>query len=189
MTTNDEAVSNVHFLKPKNPTLSDRLDAFLEENSLKVDRPSPSRPPTVGVNKIVCASCGRNDYYTRGFCTCGHFLIGQHEDEFVTWSLKAEIREKEVAERLAEKSRKWKALMFPSTLFLFVPLLQMFVWPEIFGLTSFLWFVPALGTLGIAAIAETVAVRTMSISTGNARAWDHTSFLLDRAGVDLERHC
>lgn len=189
MTESDDLLSNVHFLKPRDLNLSDRLDAFLEEHSLKVDRPSTPRHLSVGINKIVCASCGRNDYYTRGFCICGHFLMGQHEDEFVTWSLEAENRAKEAAERLAERSRTWKTMMVTSTLFLFAPLIQMFVWPENFGFISFLWFLPAIVALGLAAVAEAAAVRKAQIFASKVRAWDYTSFVLDRAGVDLERHC
>lgn len=189
MTESNELLSNVHFLKPRDLSLSDRLDAFLEEHSLKVDQPRTPRQLSVGINKIVCASCGRNDYYTRGFCICGHFLMGQHEDEFVTWSLKAENRAKEAAERLAERSRTWKTGMGISTLFLFAPLIQMLVWPESFGFKSFLWFLPPIAALGIAAVAEAVADRKARIFASNVRAWDHTSFVLDRAGVDLENHC
>ena len=89
MMSDSQLPSNVHLLKPRTTSLSDRLDRFLEQHALAPDeapvRRDPTRPRAPGVNAIRCASCEQMEYLTRDYCRCGHYLRGQLEDEFLAW--------------------------------------------------------------------------------------------------------
>lgn len=122
----DQLPSNVHVLKPRTMSLSDRLDRFLEQHALTPDetpiRRDPTRPKAPGINAIRCASCGQMEYLTRDYCRCGHYLRGQLEDELIAWEGEIAEQHQRLAETVALKVRKLRYLNLFGLPFLVVPM-------------------------------------------------------------------
>lgn len=150
--------SNVHVLKPRAMSLSDRLDRFLEEHALapneKPIRRDPTRPKAPGINAIRCSACGQTEYLTREYCRCGHYLAGQIEDEYLAWVLSLAETHERLAEEAEQRMKpvRWAAsISFP---FLLWPPLQLLLFGEDMPFTTWLWIVPGLVILGLLAVAE-----------------------------------
>lgn len=155
--------SNVHVLKPRTPSLSDRLDAFLTKHSLSPQetpsRCDPTRPKWPGINAIECASCGQAEYLTRDFCRCGHYLHGQLEDEFLSWV--GDVKERQnhlftVAMSKVEKVR----LLFPlSSPLIVLPLLNF-----AFGGVEQIFYSMVCLTFGVLLIAVAALLEVVILS-------------------------
>lgn len=154
----DQLPSNVHVLKPRRMSLSDRLDRFLEQHALAPDktpiRRDPTRPKAPGINAIKCASCEQMEYLSRDHCRCGHYLRGQLEDEFLAW----EGQIAEVHERLVEtvhlKLRKLRYLNLISLPFVVLPLLFLTFFSDDISLAPMVWVAVGIAVMGVSARME-----------------------------------
>lgn len=150
--------SNVHVLKPRTMSLSDRLDRFLEEHALapseKPVRRDPTRPHAPGINAIRCASCGQMEYLSRDHCRCGHYIRGQLEDEFLTWARKIEEQHQRLAETVALKVRNLRYLNLLGLPFVVLPLLFLTFFSEGLSLAQMTWMVIGIAVMGICAALE-----------------------------------
>lgn len=176
--------SNVHPLRPRTKSLSDRLDEFLEKHALAPTetpfRCDPTRPKSSGINAILCASCGRAEYLTRDYCRCGHYIRGQLEDEFLSWMDGLEVGHNnlvEVAMRKAERVR----LLFPLSLpFIVWPLLSMAYGGSAPNFFQFFSFTIGFSLIAIAAIIEAIILRPVHESMRAASQATFQTFMEER---------
>lgn len=171
--------SNVHLLKPRTMSLSDRLDQFLEKNALAPDealiRCDPTRPKAPGINAIRCACCGQMEYLTRGYCRCGHYLLGQLEDEFLEWKDGLKRASEDIAETTEQRLRAVRLMSLVSMPFIVSPLLY-FVFNgseiSIYSISSI-----AIGVmiLGVMAIIEAHICKPLRASNAllESCTWQH----------------
>lgn len=145
--------SNVHVLKPRTMSLSDRLDRFLEQHALAPDetpiRHDPTRPKAPGVNAIRCAFCGQMEYLTRDYCRCGHYLRGQLEDEFLAWVDQVVEDHDRLAETAEIKLRKLRYFNLLGLPLVIVPLLFLTFFSEGFSLTPMVWMAVGIAVMGV----------------------------------------
>lgn len=150
--------SNVHVLKPRAMSLSDRLDAFLEKHALTPNdtpvRCDPTRPKARGINAISCASCGQAEYLTRDYCRCGHYLRGQLEDEFLAWEVRIAEEHEQLAETISPKLRRLRYLNLLSTPFMVLPLIYLAFVPQGLSLFPMVWMAVGVAIMGACALAE-----------------------------------
>ena len=121
--------SNVHLLRPRTTSLSDRLDRFLEQHALAPDetpiRRDPTRPKAPGINAVRCAACEQMEYLSRDYCRCGHYLRGQLEDEFLAWERQITEEHERLAESVELQLKKVRYQYLISLPFVVVPLIYM----------------------------------------------------------------
>lgn len=150
--------SNVHVLKPRTMSLSDRLDRFLEQHALAPDeapiRRDPTRPRAPGVNAIRCASCEQMEYLTRDYCRCGHYLRGQLEDEFIAWEGEIAEQHQCLAETVMTKVKKLRYLNLLGLPFVVLPLLFLTFFSEGLSLTPIVWMAFGVAGMGVCAALE-----------------------------------
>lgn len=150
--------SNVHVLKPRTMSISDRLDRFLEQHALTPDetpiRRDPTRPKAPGINAIRCASCGQMEYLTRDYCRCGHYLRGQLEDEFLAWEEQVADDHSRLAETLEIKLKKLRCLNLLGLPFVIVPLLFLTFFSEGLSFTPLVWMAVGIAVMGVCAALE-----------------------------------
>jgi len=176
--------SNVHMLKPRTMSLSDRLDAFLESNSLIPEespvRRDPTRPQTAGINAIECASCGQAEYLTRDYCRCGHYLRGQLEDEFLVWEIEVRADHERLAEHTQRKLKPLRLLCLASLPFIIMPLIYLAFWPEVSLIYPSVAMLVGFVLLGSVALAESVFMKPVKASIDFLRTYTFESFVEDR---------
>ncbi len=182
--------SNVHVLKPRTRSLSDRLDEFLQKHALSPNEPQvrcdPTRPNATSINGIRCVSCGKAEYISREYCRCGHYLNGQLEDEYLSW-----LHSKETAvEKLTletEKTNKQARWLFCLAIsLLLVPLVAIAFFPSgnsLLGLSSFL---VALLVAGTACAVENTTKKKIRRSNVELLNSDMTEYLLVRSSLAAE---
>lgn len=150
--------SNVHVLKPRTMSISDRLNRFLEQHALAPDetpvRRDPTRPRVPGVNAIRCASCRQMEYLTRDHCRCGHYLRGQLEDEFIAWEGEIAKEHQCLAETVALRVRKLRYLNLLGLPFVVLPLLFLAFVSESLSLTPIAWVAVGIAVMGVCAGLE-----------------------------------
>ena len=182
--------SNVHVLKPRTMSLSDRLDRFLEEHALAPDekpiRRDPTRPMATGINAIRCASCGQMEYLTRDHCRCGHYLRGQLEDEFLAWEYQIAKEHELLAETLELKLRKIRCLNLLSLPFVVLPLLFLTFFSEGFSLTAMAWMAVGMSVMGICAGLEQRLRKPVQTSQRLLDTYTHETFLEQRVLPRIE---
>lgn len=150
--------SNVHVLKPRTMSLSDRLDQFLEEHALAPSetpvRHDPARPRTPGINAIRCASCRQAEYLTRDYCRCGHYLRGQLEDEFLAWEGQIAEKHEQLAGTVERQLRTLRYLSLLGLPFLVIPLLVLASSTEGLSLSPISWMAVGVAILAVCAHIE-----------------------------------
>lgn len=150
--------SNVHVLKPRTMSLSDRLDRFLERHALAPSetpiRRDPTRPKAPGINAIRCAACEQAEYLTRDHCRCGHYLRGQLEDEFLAWEGQIAEEHERLAETVELKLRKLRYLNLLGLPFIVLPLLFLTFDSEGLSLTPMVWMAVGVAVMGVCAALE-----------------------------------
>ena len=150
--------SNVHVLKPRVMSLSDRLDAFLDKHALTPNetliRCDPTRPKAFGINAITCASCGQAEYLTRDYCRCGHYLRGQLEDEFLAWESRIAEEHQQLAETIAHRLRRLRYLNLLSMPFMVLPLIYLAFVSKGLSLSPMVWMAVGVAIMGACALAE-----------------------------------
>ena len=182
--SNGQLPSNVHVLKPRTLSLSDRLDRFLENNALSPDeapiRHDPTRPKAPGINAIKCASCEHMEYLSRDHCRCGHYLRGQLEDEFLAW----EGQIAEVHERLVEtvqlKLRKLRYLNLLGLPFLIIPMLVFATSTEGLTLSLMGWMAVSVAIMGVCACVEKYLLKPVEDSRQFLSSYSLETYLEER---------
>lgn len=176
--------TNVHVLKPRPMSLSDRLDVFLDRHALAPEnlpvRRDPTRPQAPSINAIKCVSCGQAEYLTRDYCRCGHYLCGQLEDEFLAWEIEVQADHERLAELTEQKLKPLKFLFLGGLPFIVVPLLQLASWFEGSLLYSIIAMLVGFVILGIAAVTESALMRPVETSHHFLRTYTFESFVEDR---------
>ena len=182
--------SNVHVLKPRAMSLSDRLDAFLEKHALVPNdapvRCDPTRPRARGINAISCASCKQAEYLTRDYCRCGHYLRGQLEDEFLAWADGLDAHHNNLAETAMSKVETVR-LLFPLSL----PLL---LWPPLslaygagaLSIYSIISFSVGFSLIAIAATIESILLHPVNESKRAASQVTFQTFMEERMIIRWE---
>lgn len=183
--------SNVHVLKPRAMSLSDRLDAFLEKHALAPNdtpvRCDPTRPKAHGINAICCASCAQAEYLTRDYCRCGHYLRGQLEDEYCEWENQVHSDHIELVDAIALKLKPLRYLFAAGLPFLVGPLIYLNFWADSFTLYPLLWMVPGILIGGIAAQAEKVLTRPLEASVHFLKTTSIETYIEQRFFTQLRK--
>lgn len=182
--------TNVHILRPRKVSLAEKLDRFLDEHGLEPDetpkRYDLSRPKSVNVNALKCASCGELEYLNREYCRCDHYLRGQLEDEYLAKEQQLLAGHRELSELIAKKLEPLRYLLALSIVFMLIPLLQLTFWVDDFSLKPLIWFVPALLIGGFACLAENYFTRPLTTSTQYVENYTFEFFLKDRSACQTE---
>lgn len=182
--SNTDFPANVHFLKPRKVSLSEKLDFFLDEHGLELKeaakRPDPSRPKSINGNALFCAACGEAEYLTREYCRCGHYLRGQLEDEYCAWENQVHSEHSALADAIAMKVKPLRYLFAAGLPFLVGPMLFLNLWAESFTLYPLLWMVPGILTGGIAALTERYLTRPLEVSTHFLNTYSIETFIDQR---------
>ena len=164
----DQLPSNVHVLKPQAMSISDRLDRFLEEHALAPSetpiRRDPTRPKAPGINAIRCASCEQVEYLTRGYCRCGHYLLGQLEDEFLEWEEGLARANEEIAKTTEQKMKALRVASLISMPFMVAPLLHFVFTASDITIYAIVSIVIGVMILGVMAIIEVHICRPLRAS-------------------------
>ena len=176
--------SNVHVLKPRTMSISDRLDRFLETHALAPNdsptRRDPRRPRAPRINAITCARCGQAEYLTRDYCRCGHYLRGQLEDEFFAWEAEVHAKHEKLANETSKKLKPLRVVVLASLPFLVGPMLHLAFWSDGFSIHIALWLIVGFALLGAAAMAELVLWRPVEASRQFLRSFTFETFVEDR---------
>lgn len=150
--------SNVHVLKPRTMSISDRLDRFLEEYALAPSetpiRRDPTRPKAPGINAMRCASCGQVEYISRDHCRCGHYLRGQLEDEFLAWESQIAEDHVQLVEAVAPRIKRLRHLNALSLPFLVTPLFQLAFSSGGLSVIPMIWMAFGVAIMGTCTLLE-----------------------------------
>lgn len=184
MMSNTDFPANVHVLRPRKVSLSEKLDLFLDEHGLDLKeaakQPDPSRPKNINGNALVCASCGKAEYLTRDYCRCGHYLRGQLEDEYLTWENQVHDDHSKLAEAVALKIKPLRYLFAIGLPFLVGPMLYLNFWADSFTLYPLLWMAPGILIGGIVALAEKILTRPLEASAHFLNTYSIETFIDQR---------
>lgn len=176
--------SNVHVLKSRAMSLSDRLDAFLEKHALAPNdtpvRCDPTRPKARGINAISCVYCGQAEYLTRDYCRCGHYLRGQLEDEFLAWEDRIAEEHEQLAETISPKLRRLRYLNLLSMPFMVLPLIYLAFVSQDLSLLPIVWMAVGVAIMGACALAEQHLQKPIEASQYFLNTYDFETFLEQR---------
>ncbi|MBM2320510.1 MULTISPECIES: hypothetical protein [Marivita] len=184
MMSNTDLPANVHVLRPRKVSLSEKLDLFLDEHGLDLKeaakQPDPSRPKSINGNALVCASCGEAEYLTRDYCRCGHYLRGQLEDEYLAWENQVYDDHNKLADAIALKIKPLRYLFAIGLPFLVGPMLYLNFWADSFTLYPLLWMAPGILISGIVALTEKVLTRPLEASAHFLNTYSIETFIDQR---------
>jgi hypothetical protein len=176
--------TNVHVLRPRKVSLSEKLDHFLDEHGLEpketTKRPDPSRPKSINGNALVCAACGEAEYLTREYCRCGHYLRGQLQDEYSAWENQVHSEHSELADAIALKIKPLRYLFAVGLPFLVGPMLYLNFWVDNFTLYPLLWMAPGILIGGIVALTERFLMRPLEASAHFLNTYSIETFIDQR---------
>lgn len=176
--------TNVHVLRPRKVSLSEKLDHFLDEHGLEIKNATephdPSRPKNINGNAMDCSACGGAEYLTRDYCRCGHYLRGQLEDEYLTWENQVHDDHRKLAEAVAQKIKPLRYLFAVGLPFLVGPMLYLNFWVDSFTLYPLLWMAPGILIGGVVALAEKVLTRPLEASAHFVNTYSIETFIDQR---------
>lgn len=182
--SNTDFPTNVHVLRPRKVSLSEKLDLFLDEHGFELKeatkRPAPSRPKSINGNALVCAACAEVEYLTREYCRCGHYLRGQLEDEYCAWEDQVRSEHVELSDAIALKIRPLRYLFAVGLPFLVGPMLYVNFWADSFTLYPLLWMAPGFLIGGIVALAEKFLMRPLEASIHFLHTYTFDTFIDQR---------
>jgi hypothetical protein len=176
--------TNVHVLRPRKVSLSEKLDHFLDEHGLEIKKAAEphdrSRPENINGNAMDCAACGEAEYLTRDYCRCGHYLRGQLEDEYLAWENQVHDDHNKLADAIALKIKPLRYLFAVGLPFLVGPMLYLNFWADSFTLYPLLWMAPGILIGGIVALAEKVLTRPLEASAHFLNTYSIETFIDQR---------
>lgn len=183
--SDDQLPSNVHVLKPRTLSISDRLNRFLEQHALAPDeapiRRDPTRPKAPGVNAIRCSSCRQMEYLTRDHCRCGHYLRGQLEDEFLACADRIADRHDQLIRSLVPKLKKLRYLNLLSLPFVVAPFVYLAFMAEGVSMGALLLIALGFALLGLVAFLERRMLRPAAVSQIFLENFSFAEFLEQRS--------
>jgi hypothetical protein len=184
MMSNTDFPADVHVLRPRKVSLSERLDLFLDEHGLEfkeaTKRPDPSRPKSINGNGLVCAVCGKAEYLTCEYCRCGHYLRGQLEDEYCAWENQVRSEHSELADAIALKIKPLRYLFAVGLPFLVGPMLYPNFWADSFTLYPLLWMASGVVICGIVALTERYLTHPIEVSDHFLNTYSIETFIDQR---------
>lgn len=155
-----EFSDDVMKLRPRKLRLGRDIERFLENVSGSEEHPGKVcarqalRPNADSANAIRCAACGQIEYITREHCRCGHYLVGQLEDEYLAY----ERGLAETHERLsADAERTLRPLRLATLVglpFMVWPLLHTLFYDATGSLSTWLWTLPGIAIYGLFGLVE-----------------------------------
>lgn len=176
--------TNVHVLRPRKVSLSEKLDHFLDEHGLEIKQETephdPLRPKNINGNAMDCAACGEAEYLTRDYCRCGHYLRGQLEDEYLAWENQVHDDHNKLAEVITLKIKPLRYLFAVGLPFLVGPMLYLNFWADSFTLYPVLWMVPGALIGGIVALTERYLTRPLEASAHFLNTYSIETFIDQR---------
>lgn len=182
--------SNVHVLKPRAMSLSDRLDAFLEKHALAPNdtpvRCDPTRPRAFGINAINCASCGQTEYLTRDYCRCGHYVRGQLEDEFLAWENRIAEDHEQLLETMTHRLRRLRYLNLLSMPFMVLPLIYLAFSSQGLSLSPMAWMAVGVAIMGACASVEKHLQKPIEDSQHLLNSYSLETYLEERIFLQSE---
>lgn len=184
-----EFPDDVMKLRPRKLRLGRDVERLLEgvcgteeDSSRSRDRQS-LRPNADSANAIRCAACGQVEYITREHCRCGHYLVGQIEDEYFAY----ERGLAEAHERLStEAERKLKPLRLATLVgmpFMVWPFLHAFLYGATGSLAIWLWMLPGIVVYGLFGFIQAKMNTKRNASAQVLQAATFEQFLIDRVPV------
>jgi len=184
-----EFSDDVMKLRPRKLRLGRDVERLLEgvcgpaEDAGRSRNKQALRPNADSANAIHCAACGQVEYITREYCRCGHYLVGQIEDEYFAY----ERGLAEAHERLStEAERKLKPLRLATLAglpFIVWPFLHAFLHGATGSLTIWLWMLPGIAIYGLFGLIQAKINATRNASAQELQAATFEQFLIDRAPV------
>ena len=146
-------------------------------------RQHEDRPSNGNINAISCALCGQVEYLSRQYCRCGHYLVGQIEDEYHVY----ERGLVEAHERLStEAERKLKPLRFATLAglpFMVWPFLHAFLYGATVPLTIWLGILPGMAIYGLFGLIQAKINAKRNASAQTLQAATFEQFLINRVRV------
>lgn len=183
--------AEVHVLKPRKVSVSRRVDDFLQQEGLAPTGAGDSearhpacqrevRPDAGNINAICCALCGQVEYRSREYCRCGHYLIGQIEDEYL-----ANRRGlAETHERLsADAERTLRPLRLATLVglpFMLWPFFHALFYGATGSLSIWLWILPGIAVCGLFSLIEAKVNAKRDASGQALQTTTIGQFLIDR---------
>ncbi len=184
-----EFPDDVMKLRPRKLRLGRDVERLLEGVCGTEEDPSESRdrqalrPNADSANAIRCAACGQFEYITREHCRCGHYLVGQIEDEYFAY----ERGLAEAHERLStEAERKLKPLRLATLAglpFIAWPFLHAFLYGATGSLAIWLWMLPGIAIYGLFGLIQAKVNAKRNASAQALQAATFEQFLIDRVPV------
>jgi hypothetical protein len=184
-----EFSDDVMKLRPRKLRLGRDVERLLEgvcgteEDSGRSRDRQALRPNADSANAIRCAACGQVEYITREHCRCGHYLVGQIEDEYFAY----ERGLAEAHERLStEAERKLKPLRLATLVglpFMVWPFLHAFLYGPTGSLMIWLWMLPGIAVYGLFGLIQTKINAKRNASAQVLYAATFEQFLIDRVPV------
>lgn len=186
--------AEVHVLKPRKVSVSRGVDDFLKQEGLATACSGASeagrgafqrevRPDTGNINAICCALCGEVEYLSREYCRCGHYLVGQLQDEYLAY-------ERVLAEahsRLsAEADRKLRPLRLATLVglpFVVWPFIHELLYGATGSLAIWLWMLPGIAVYGLLGLIQANVNAKQNASAQALQTATFEQFLIDRLTV------
>ncbi|WCE67019.1 hypothetical protein PL335_01285 [Sulfitobacter faviae] len=168
-------------MKPRKMSLSDRLDEFLDKNCLAPGdvptRRDPTRPKMPGINAIKCNDCGQAEYLTRTHCRCGHYLLGQLEDEFLEWVEDLQRAHEEMAKTTEKKLKALRRAALVSMPFVVAPMLHFVLTESTITIYAMISIAIGMMILGVMAVSEAHICRPLRANSTFLETCTWESFL------------
>lgn len=181
-----EFSDDVMKLRPRKLRLGRDLERLLEnvsdseEDPGKVCARQALRPNADSANAIRCAACGQIEYITREHCRCGHYLVGQLEDEYLAYKHGlAETHER----LLAETERTMRPLRLATLVglpFMIWPFLSALLYGATGSPAIWLWILPGITVCGLFGLIEAKVNAKRNASARVLQSATFEQFLIDR---------
>ena len=181
-----EIPEEVRKLRPRKLRLGQDAERLLAHACGAEGNPNPSRqrrglrPKADSINAIRCADCGQVEYLTREYCRCGHYLVGQLQDEYLAWEqdlLETQERLSAAADRCL---RPFRLAMLAGLPFVALPPLYVGFSGAPSSVDVWLWMLPGLALFGLGGLAEARAVAKRGVVTKTIANATFEQFLNER---------
>lgn len=181
-----EIPEEVRKLRPRKLRLGQDAERLLAHACGAEGNPNPSRqrrglrPKADSINAIRCADCGQVEYLTREYCRCGHYLVGQLQDEYLAWEqdlLETQERLSAAADRCL---RPFRLAMLAGLPFVALPPLYVGFSGAPSSVDVWLWMLPGLALFGLGGLAEARAVAKRDVVTKTIANATFEQFLNER---------
>ncbi|MCL1629095.1 hypothetical protein M3N55_10165 [Roseibaca sp. V10] len=184
-----EFSDDVMNLRPRKLRLGRDVERLLEgvcgaeEDSGGSRNKQALRPNADSANAIRCAACGRVEYITREHCRCGHYLVGQIEDEYFAYERGLADAHERLSTAAERKLKPLRLATLAGLPFMVWPLLYAFLYGSTASLTIWLWTLPGIAIYGLFGVIQAKINAKRNASAKTLQAATFEQFLIDRAPV------